>query len=199
VNASRHYDLMSRKELQELLAAMKITLRDVESSDSGMIALGTRLNVAYLVQSKLGQDARGHRLDLALFDIAAKRRIRDWPSNSKRDFQEILHHENRFFTTLLGPSKDGSENTTPMGGAPSSHWNRGLWSVGGISAAIGFAAYALVLRHDANAAHNRAESAYSTQSAQGFKTKAQEKDRQSLLFGGLAVLSLGASIVVWTF
>lgn len=199
VNASRRYDLMSRKELQELLAAMKISLHDIETSDSGMIALGTRLNVAYLVHSKLGKDSQGMRLDLALFDIAGKRRIRDWPSNAKRDFQEILHHENRFFTTLNGPTKDVVARSVRKAGAHRSSWHRGLWSAAGISAAIGLGAYALILRKDANGAYDRAESAYSAQSAQAFKAEAQKKDQQALWMGGLAALSLGASIVVWTF
>ncbi len=199
VNASRRYDLMSQKELQELLAAMKIPLQNIETSDSGMIALGARLNVAYLVHSKLGKDARGMRLDLALFDIVGKHRIRDWPSNSKRDFQEILHHENRFFATLNGPSKEVASRSARKAGAPRSKWTRGLWSAAGISAAVGLTAYALVMRHDADRAYKHAEAAYSTPTAQAFKAKAQEKDQRALVFGGLALLSLGASIVVWTF
>ncbi len=97
VHASRHYDLMGSKELQELMIAMEIPIGAIATTDSGMIGLGTRLNVAYLVHSKLSEDPQGMRLDLALFDIAGKRRIRDWPSHSQRGFQDILHVENRFF------------------------------------------------------------------------------------------------------
>ncbi|MEO6096712.1 MAG: hypothetical protein ABIW76_13830 [Fibrobacteria bacterium] len=199
VNASRHYDLMSRKELQELLSAMEIPLHDIQTSDSGMIALGTRLNVAYLVHSKLRQDSRETRLDLALFDIAGKRRIRDWPSNSKRGFQEILHHENRFFTTLNGPSKEVASRSARKAGSHRSNWSRGFLSTAGVFAAAGLSAIAWVLHTGANDAHTRAEESLSVEKAQAFKAEAQEKDERTVWIGGLAALSLGASVVVWTF
>jgi hypothetical protein len=199
VNASRHYDLMSRKELQELLSAMEIPLHDIETSDSGMIALGTRLNVAYLVHSKLRQDKQGTRLDLALFDVAGKRRIRDWPTNSKRDFQEILHHENRFFTTLNGPSKNVPARSARKADAPRSRWRRGFLSTAGIFAAAGLTAVAWSLHNGADEAHSRAETALSVEKAEAFKEEAQKKDERTVWFGGLAALSLGASVVVWTF
>lgn len=199
VNASRHYDLMSRKELQELMSAMEIPLHDIETSDSGMIALGARLNVAYLVHSKLRQDAQGMRLDLALFDIAGKRRIRDWPTNSKRDFQEILHHENRFFTTLNGPPKEVASRSSRKQDAPRRKWGRGFLSTAGVFAAAGLAAAAWMLHNGADDAHSRAEEALSGDKAEAYKEEAQEKDQRTVWFGGLAALSLGASVVLWTF
>ena len=178
---------------------MGIPLHDIETSDSGMIALGARLNVAYLVHSKLGKDARGTRLELALFDIAGKRRIRDWPSTSKRDFQDILHHENRFFTTLNGPSKSVASRSARKTEARRSKWSRGFLSTAGIFAAAGLTAMAWTLHSGADDAHNRAEKALSVEKAEAFKAEAREKDQRTVWIGGLAALSLGASVVVWTF
>jgi hypothetical protein len=197
VHASRQYDLMSKKELQELMTAMEIQVGTLATSDSGMIGLGTRLNVAYLVHSKLSEDDEGMRLDLALFDIAGKRRIRDWPSHSQSGFTDILHVENRFFTTLTGP-KDVAAVAGRKPARRHSHWKREL-SLAGISAAAGMAVMAASLHKGANNAQDRAETAYSIESAQAWKAEAEHKDQRTILFGALAGLSLAVSAVVWTF
>ncbi|MDB5105194.1 MAG: hypothetical protein JWP91_2883 [Fibrobacteres bacterium] len=207
VLASRHYDLMSRKELQELVAAMDLRPDSAGGSDSEMITLGTRLNVAYLIRSRLREDARGSALDLALYDIAGKRRVRDWPSGPKRDFKDILHLENRFFATLSGPAGDlamggegGSGGKSGTGGhGLHSRWKQGVLSALGVSAAAGLTALAFGSHQDADRAHGRAESAYSLESAEDWQAITQEKDRRTVLFGALAAVSLGASVVIWTF
>lgn len=192
VYASRKYDLMSQMELQELLTAMSISISGISPNDSGMIALGTRLNVAYLVQSKLTQDADGRRLDLALFDVAGKRRIRDWSSKPTREFQGILQLENRFFTTLT--EKNGLKTSQP-----SSHWQTTLLSLIGIAAATGLATLAYTAHQDANGDYGRAEAAYSLESGQVWKKQAKDKDQRTVLFGSLAALSLGLSVTLWAF
>jgi hypothetical protein len=198
VHASRHYDLMSRAELQELVAAMNIPM-SAGATDSGLIALGARLNVAYLVQSRLERDPQGQRLDLALFDVAAKRRIRDWTSKSGGGFKDILRLENRFFTTLAGPAHELAKVGEGKPGGTRSAWMRASLSVLGMSAAAGLAAWAYSRHEDANAAQVRAEAAYSVESAQKWKRAARDGDRGTLLFGACAGLSLAAAVTVWTF
>lgn len=201
VNASRQYDLMSQSELRELLAAMEIRLGSLQTTDSGMIALGTRLNAAYLVHSKLIPEAGGTRLDLALFDVAGKRRIRDWPAKATRNFQDLLNMEHRFFTTLVDPRTEPLSGAGPATGPKKqrSPWTRGALSAIGVTATAGLATLAVSMRKDADAAFDRAESAHSRDSGEKWKRKAEENDRRALLYGSLSALTLGASIAVWTF
>lgn len=200
VNATRQYDLMSPSELRELLAAMEIRLGDLQTSDSGMIALGSRLNAAYLVHSKLIPEPGGTRLDLALFDVAGKRRIRDWPVKPTRNFHEILNMEHRFFTTLSDQRKElasGSAWAEPV--KPRSRWTRAALSAIGISATAGLTTLAMSMRNDADGAYDRAESALSRDAGEEWKRRAEENDRRTVLYGSLAALTLGASIAVWAF
>jgi len=199
VNASRRYDLMSQSELRELLAAMNIRPGTIPTTDSGMIALGSRLNAAYLVHSKLIPETGGTRLDLALFDVAGKRRIRDWPVKPTRDFRDILNMEHRFFTTLVDRRKELAAGPEPAPAKQRSSWTKGALSAIGISATAGLATLAVALRKDADGAFDRAESALSKDSGEDWKRKAEENDRRAVLYGSLAALTLGASIAVWTF
>ncbi len=198
--ASRHYDLMSQLELQELLTAMNIPLANIASTDSGLIALGARLNVAFLVQSRLSRESRGQKLDLALFDIPGKRRIRDWPSKPTREFQDLLHFENRFFTTLLGlPDAQGASpdaRAEKPGRRPS--WKKGLLSVLGLSAAAGFGFLAYSFHQEADKNHGLAETSLSGQ-ANHFKRATEAQDKSALLNAALSAISLGASITLFSF
>jgi hypothetical protein len=201
VNSSRQYDLMSQSELRELLAAVEIRLGNLQTTDSGMIALGSRLNVAYLVHSKLSPEPGGTRLDLALFDVAGKRRIRDWPVKPTQDFHDILNMEHRFFTTLMDRGKDFAVDPGPKPRPvrPRSRWTRGALSIIGVSASAGLATLAVSMRKDADGAFDRAESALSVDAGEPWKRKAEENDRRAVLYGSLAALTLGASLAVWTF
>lgn len=205
VYASRHYDLMSQTELHELLSAMNISLAAAGNTDSSMLALGNRLNVAYLVQSQLSPGPRGNAMALTLFDVAGKHRIRAWSLAPTQDFQDILHLEKRFFTTLLNQPMPGqpenplaAQNTRARHGSHSV-WKRGFFSAAGITLATGLTYLAYSTRQEANGAHMRAESAYSAESALGFKQKVRDEDRLTLLYGSLAALTLGASVTLWTF
>lgn len=201
IYASRLYDLMSPLELQELLSAMNISPATTEATDSGMMALGTKLNVAYLIQSKVIQTAGGTGLDLTLFDVAGKRRIRDWPSKPTQDFEDILHFENRFFATLTGKSEATTARNMLKHDAPRprSHWKQSLISVVGISAGAGLATLAFTSNQKANRDHVRAEAAYSVESAKSWQRDTKTQDVRTALFGSLAILSLGATVIVWTF
>jgi hypothetical protein len=199
VYASRQYDLMSQLELQELLSAMGIPLSAFGAADSGMIALGARLNVAYLVQSRLSEDSRGRRLDLALFDVAGKRRVRDWPSKPTRDFQSLLHLENRFFTTLTAQPEALADRKGGKAGTGRSRWKRNLLAAAGVSAAAGLSALAYSMHMDANSAYRRAEAAQSAESGSEWRREVRKRDKGTMTYGALAATSLGLSVALWTF
>jgi len=200
VRAARHYDLMSQTELDELLSAMNISLAATEPTDSSMVALGARLKVAYLVQSTLSSGPRGNTMELALFDVSGKHRIRDLSSRPTKDFRDILQLEPRFLASLKarpdGPLVAQDPKATH---GPRSVWKRTLFSALGISAATGLGILAYSTRREADGAHARAESAYSAESASEWKSQVEDKDRETLAYGSLAALTLGASITLWAF
>ena len=51
--ASRNYDIMGRKEMEELLAALDINKAELVPSDSGIYKLGGKMDVTHLVYSRL--------------------------------------------------------------------------------------------------------------------------------------------------
>ncbi len=200
VHGFRTHDLMGQAELKELVDAMGIPLGSLAASDTGLIALGARLNVASLVRSKLEQGERGRRLELALFDIAGKRRVRSWTSSPSRDFRDILQFESRFFQTLrhwpeaTGGGSDGGR-TAAKG---ESRWGRTLLGLAGLTAAGGLGVAAYASNRKADAAYRRAETSLSHDAAT-WKKRTEAADRNTMIFGSLAALTLGASVTVWSF
>lgn len=194
------HDLMGQAELRELVDAMGIPLATLAGSDSGLLVLGARLNLACLVQSKLEQEPRGQRLELALFDIAGKRRVRSWTSQPTRDFQEILRFESRFFATLRDWPEGGGDGF-PQGGVAAkgrTRWGRTVLGLAGMTAAGGLGTLAYASRRKANAAYRKAESSPGP-AADTWKRRTETEDRTTVIYGTLAALTLGASLTVWSF
>lgn len=203
VHSFRTHDLMGQTELRELVDAMSIPLDSLALSDSGLIVLGARLNVACLVRSKLHQGPQGRRLELALFDIAGKRRVRSWTSSPSRDFREILRFESRFFQTLRhwpdGAEGEGGGMQAGKGMTKGrTRWGRAVLGLAGLSAAGGFGAMAYASNRKADKAYRRAESVLSPE-AGAWKRRTEAEDRNTMIFGTLATLVLGASITLWSF
>lgn len=200
VHGFRTHDLMGQTELEELADAMGISLASLAASDSGLLLLGARLNIDCLVRSKLERGPRGQRLELALFDIAGKRRVRSWTSNTTGDFGEILRFESRFFKTLKDwpAGAGGGSGEGPVAAQGGTRWGRTLLALAGITTAGGLGAMAYASHRRADEAYRRAESSLGP-AAGDWKRRTETADRSTLIFGGLAALALGGSITLWTF
>lgn len=193
--ASRNFDIMSRRELEELLAALEMRKGSIAPTDSGFFALGGRMDVTHLIYSRLsgkGSAGRGgelFQLQLALYDIAAGRKVRDWPSQSTNDFRQILEFENRFFSSLFKIPEFDSDRDRP-GWSPALAWGgAGLGFV--LSTVFGMLAYAAFQEADRD--YESFQAARSREVAMASKERVERNDRKAMVFGGLGGLGLAGA------
>jgi hypothetical protein len=197
--ASRNYDIMGKKELDELLAALGIDKAAFLPSDSSIYAIGGKMGISHLVYSRLlATRGGGLQLRLALYDIAERKLVRERLSQSTQDFRKLLQFEESFFSSLF--RLPGSED----GGAPPVPRPRWTWAGAGTSLAFAAACGYLSLTsgREADRAYARFQSqAGSRESAEVLKAKVEEKDRGSLVWGVLAGAGLAGAggFVVFSF
>jgi hypothetical protein len=229
--SSRAYDMLGPSELEALVAALDLdrtkglaarnaqeTLAagtgpssphgkggsagaDPENGD--MLALGKQMGVRYLLRSEMRTEGRDYAMDLSLYDVAAGRKIRDWPSRGTSDYESLLNLEDRFMTALgegeRGPGADGF--------APRPTANRHLARTFFKGSTISLAALgAGVLGYMAWQSHTQADQAYAdfkSTTDPGKVSQARsrviDKDTDTRKFGILSGLSLALGVAVWTF
>jgi hypothetical protein len=194
---TRHYDIMSRRELDELLSAMDIRTRDLAATDSAMFQVGGKMGISHLVYSRLTDSAGTFSLKLALFDVAARSKLREWPSQPTADFQKLLQFEDKFFTSLLKRPGGGEE------GRPQGRDKR--WVYGGaglglvVSTTLGFLAYAQY--RNADKEFERYQEARSREEADRHQQAVEDSERNTWVFGALSGASLlgGGAVLVFDF
>ncbi len=188
--ASRNYDIMGKKEMEELLTALDISKGAFVPTDTAIYRLGGKMDITHLVYSRLlATKGGGMQLQLALYDIGAKKKVREWPSQSTMDFRKLLEFEDKFFTSLFKlPEYDGG--ATGVTAPP-----RWTWAGAGLSlllgAAFGYLSYES--SQDADKEYARFQAARSREMAQSQQTKVQEKDRSSIMYGVLGGLSVAGA------
>jgi hypothetical protein len=189
--ASRNYDIMGKKELDELLSALGINKAAFLPSDSSIYAIGGKMGISHLVYSRLLATRNGGlQLRLALYDIAARKLMRERLSQSTQDFRKLLQFEESFFSSLF--RMPGSE----AGGAPPQPKPRWTWAGAGTSLAFaavcGYFSYAAAKDADREYARFQTQ-AGSRESAEGLRAKVQDKDRSSLVWGVMGGIGLAGA------
>jgi hypothetical protein len=194
--ASRNFDIMSRREMEELLAALEMRKSNLAPTDSGMFALGGRMGISHLVYSRLtgtgssGKGGQEYSLQLALYDISAGKKVRDWPSQPGNDFRKILEFENKFFSSLFKLPEYDSRRDLPDQGNPVLGY--GGAAIGAVAAAVfGFLAWSA--RQDADSEYERFKEARSRETALAARERVEENDRKALVYGGLGGLGLAGA------
>lgn len=200
--ASRNFDIMSRRELDELLAALDMKKTAIAPTDSGIFSLGGKMDITHLVYSRLtGRESAGKggeefQLQLALYDIAAGRKVREWPSQPTNDFRKILEFEGKFFSSLLKLPEYDTGRDREAGWSPA-------WTYGGVglglamSTVFGVLAYSAWKQADQDYASF--QGARSREAALASKEKVQENDRKAMVFtglGGLGLAGAGAMLIL---
>ena len=181
--ASRNYDIMGKKELDELLAALGTDKSAFVLGDSAIYSLGGKMGVTHLVYSRLLSTRNGDlQLRLALYDIAGRKKVRERPSPATSDFRKLLQFEESFFSSLFQlPGNDGMTAAR----APKPRW---LWA--GAGASLAFAAacgyFAYESSRDADRAFMQFQTARSRDAAESWQAKVQDQDRSTLIWGILA-------------
>ncbi len=188
--ASRNYDIMGRKEMEELLTALGINKAGFAPTDTAIYTLGGKMDITHLVYSRLlATKDGGLQLQLALYDIGARRKVREWPSQSTMDFRKLLEFEDKFFNSLFKlPEYDGGASTIST--APRWTWaGAGLSLVAG--AACGYLAYAS--NKDADKEYARFQEARSRETAESRQAKVIDKERSTVMWGIMGGVSLAGA------
>ncbi len=187
--ASREFNVMTQRELIELLSAMEIDLRAVPSSDDSILAIGKQADVSHLVASRLTQEKGVYALHLRFFDVAEGKKLRDWPSQATPDFKKILQFEQKFFAGLFKnqenvwkPAQTGEESQAWWPYAAS-----GILLTAG--AVMGFLAYEA--DKEADREYRKFNSAQSRDAAMYHRSRVETLDRTRLWLGGSAGISIG--------
>ncbi len=188
--ASRNYDIMGRKEMEELLKALEINKGEFIPTDSSIFALGGKMDITHLVYSRLSATRNGGmQLQLALYDIAAKKKVREWPSKSTPDFQNLMEFEDEFFTNMF-KLLDHDRSQPEL--RPSGHWS---WAGAGLAlamgAVLGYLSYAA--GQDADREYGKFQNARSREVTEGLQARVVSKERSSLAFGVMGGISLAGA------
>jgi hypothetical protein len=221
--ASRSYDMLGPAELDDLVAALDLdhskgdppadamaagtgpasshglggsALSETEGAD--MLALGKQMSVRYLLRSEVRNEGGQYAMDLSLYDVAAGRKIRAWPSRETTDYASLLNLEDRFMTAL------GEEGPTAARPLPS---NRHPWRSFFKGSTVGLAVLgAGALGYMAWQSHVQADQAYNEFKAAKVRSDADQararvvaKDAETRKFGLIGGLTLALGVVVWSF
>ncbi len=192
--ASRNYDLMGQKELEELLLALNIRKRDFLLADSALFDLGQKMDIAHLAYSRLTRKGENYRLQLAMFDIKNKQKVREWPAKESSDFRDLLQFENKFFATLFASS---GENTYA---APPATKGHSKWTyAAGIALGVTSGLLCYQANQNANDEYKSYQNAQSAESALDHKKKSQAFDKKANGWGLLSGVAFTFSAVLWVF
>lgn len=187
IHGTRSYDIMTQREQGELLAALEIDKSRALPTDSSLFWLGGKMGVSHLLSSRLSSGDGGFKLGLALYDIAEKKKVREWPSQSRDDFRKLLLVEEKFFSGLFrdqGPVASGRNGDRDL-----KTWYRagaGLGVTVSVAAAVG----AYWADRESDKQYVRYQGALSSGTAASYRRKVESKDREALALGGTSALFL---------
>jgi hypothetical protein len=189
--ASRNYDIMGMKEMEELLTALDINKGAFVPSEAAIYGLGGKMDITHLVYSRLlATKNGGMQLQLALYDITARKKVREWPSQSTMDFRKLLEFEDKFFTSLFKmPEYDGGASSIRASGK---QWT---WAGAGLGLALGatFGYLAYAANQDADREYARFQDARSRERAESLQAKVEDRERSSILYGVMGGVSLAGA------
>lgn len=194
--SSRIYDIMGKKEQDELLTALGVDKAAFVPTDSSIYQLGTKMGISHLVYSRLlATRDGGMQLRLALYDVASRQKVRERPSQSTQDFRKLLQFEESFFSSLF--------QTPGSADAGVSDGGRKRWTWAGAAASIAFGAVCGYLSYsaskDADHAYARFQEARSSEAAESWQARVKGSDRSAFtwaILGGVGVAGAGGLVVL---
>lgn len=197
VYASRNYDLIAQEELEDLLRALDIPAPAVGTPEEELLEIGRKMDVRYVLWSRLTQSRGRYRLELSLHDLSGNKIVRKWPSKELPGFAKLLRVEDRFFSTLSDPD-------LPAGPAiprPSPVRVAGKYASVAVAlasgAGLGYLAY--TSKQGADSEYRRFQSAQNETDAAASRRRVLEEDVQAKRYGMLSGICVLLGVAVWTF
>lgn len=197
---TRTFDIMTQHEQKELLAALEIDKSRFVPSDSSLQWLGGRMGVSHLLSSRLVPlvpASAGYRMGLALYDVSAGRKLREWPAQSQDDFRKLLLTEEKFFSglsDLFDPAHDPEAVKAARSGRGWYPAATGL----GMALAAAAAAGAWYADRDSDRQYALYRQALSNRSAAGYRERVEARDLEARALGGAALALLALSTLSLT-
>ncbi len=198
---TKKYDLMGKKEMQELLAALEIKKGEFKASDSSLVWLGSKMDITHLLAMHIGEDelnsenAMQIRMQLSWYDIAQKKKIAESPFQSFKSIQDILVMEDQFIKDLPLPIEIKSnplQEKKKYSAKPRYEFLNATTLSLAAGALLGFMAVENKLAADRN--YEKYQDARSQESADHYKNLVQGKDKWTLIYGSGSGLAVAAGI-----
>ena len=197
VFASRNYDLIAQEEFEDLLRALDIPMPVEGTPEHEILGIGRRMDVRYVLLSRLTHARGSYRLNLVLRDLDKDQDVRRWPSRDVADFARLLRLEDRFFTTLSDPDLPAGPAIPP----PSTARKVGKYASVAVALAtgVGLGWMAWDSKQGADSEYQRFQAARSQTEADAARRRVEEEDVQTRRYGILSGICLLLGVAVWTF
>jgi hypothetical protein len=197
VYASRNYDLIAQEELEDLLRALDIPPPAEGTPEQEILDIGRRMDVRYVLLSRLTNAREAWRLQLSLYDLQEGKEVRKWPSRAHDDFAKLLRIEDRFFTTLSDPD-------LPAGPAiprPSPVRVAGKYAsvLVAMASGAGLGYLAWNSKQTADDEYRRFQKAGNTNDAIASRKRVLEEDVQTKRFALLSGVCFVVGVAIWSF
>lgn len=197
VYASRNYDLIAQEELEDLLRALDIPPPVEGTPEQEILEIGRRMDVRYVLLSRLTEARGSYRLNLVLHDLEKDKPVRKWPSRDVDDFAKLLRLEDRFFTTLGDPDLAAG----PAIPTPSPARVAGKYASVAVAMAtgVGLGWLAWNSKQGADGEYQRFQSAQSEAEAAAARRRVMEEDTQTRRYAMLSGICILLGVAVWSF
>jgi hypothetical protein len=219
--ASRSYDLIGPTEMEAQLSALGIRGGpEASASPTGpgsspgfggsgnlnataylhddMLSLGSAMDVRYLLWTKVDHEGPGYAMDLALYDVSARKTLRYWPAADTADFRSALRTEDRFLS-VLGAHAQPSAPAAPVASGNLKTVGKVVAIATAAAVGISFAILAYQKKQSADSDYERFQGAQSEQEATEAQKNVEAQDSDARAYGIAGGLSLALGAAVWAF
>lgn len=197
VYASRNYDLIAQEELEDLLRALDIPPPAEGTPEEEILDIGRRMDVRYVMLSRLAETRGAWRLQLSLYDLTGQKVVRRWPSRGHDDFAKLLRIEDRFFTTLSDPDlAAGPAIPRPSPVRVAGKYASVLLAMAS-GAGLGYLAW--TSKQGADHEYRRFQSAGTEDEAAASRRRVLEEDVQTKRYALLSGVCFVLGVAVWSF
>lgn len=197
VYASRNYDLIAQEELEDLLRALDIPPPAEGTPEQEILDIGRRMDVRYVLMSRLTRTRDAWRLQLSLYDLDENKEVRKWPSRGHDDFARLLRIEDRFFTTLSDPDLPaGPAIPRPSPVRVAGKYASVLMAMA-TGAGLGYLAW--TSNQGADQEYRRYQETRDPDAASASRKRVLEGDVQTKRYGLLSGVCFVLGVAVWSF
>jgi hypothetical protein len=195
--AARRFDLVNKGEMEDLLAAMELPPPQPYAPEESLLALGKKLDVRYVLQSRLARSRHNYQFKVSMHDFEGHGDQRSWHPRPTDDFGKLLRTEDKFFADLHDKDFIPDRPLLPHSGLKTAGKVMTVGVALAAGAGLGWLAYRN--KREADNEYRRFQSSQSQQEAEATRQKVKDKDSQASRFGIIGGLSIALGASIWAF